>query len=219
MGVAADSLHCRWIDVVGRTQTKLDRVRRQLGLPPQLVPLSLSEYLQPAAVRVAPAWFLITYFTSASTRDVFTRHPVMLWLADYSIVTISPWARQRSVLQASRALRTTRDGLLCSILESAVASHEEVGRQLNDAFFGRHGSEGPFAWHRKERRVARFVQLLDHQTRLLQAVGMQHRAIRQLHEQLNGLLEIARLAERKLRESGICRVCRREAVRGRPRGS
>jgi hypothetical protein len=210
--------YCRWVDVIGRNRTQLEHVRKRLALPLRLVPLSLSEHLHPAAIRVEPTWFLVTYFTSPSHREVFTRHPLFVWLADYSIVTISPWARRRSVLGATRGFNTTCKGLVCRVLEAAVASHEEVGRQLNDAFFGHDRGESPYAWHRKERRVVRFVQLLDHQLQLLHAVAIQNRKMRQVHEQLKGLLEIARYADRKLRESGYCRVCGRDEVLGQRRG-
>ena len=210
--------HCRWVDVIGRNRTQLGRVQRRLALPPRLVPLSLSEHLYPTVFRVRPAWFLVTYFTSPVPREVFARHPLFIWLAAYSIVTISPWARGRSLLRATAGLKTTRDGLVCRVLEAAAASHEEVGRQLNDAFFGHDRGEHPYAWHRKERRLARFIELLDHQCRLLQAVGVQNRRIRQVHEQLQGLLQIARYADCRLRESGYCRVCRRNEFVGQRRG-
>jgi hypothetical protein len=210
---------CRWADVIGRNRTQLERVRTRLALPARLVALSLSEHLHPTAIRVGPTWFVVTYFTSPSRREVFARQPVFLWLADYSIVTISPWARRQSVLRALQALNTTRDGLVCSVLEAAVASHEEVGRQLNDAFFlGHDGGESPDAWHRKERRVAGYGQLLAQQLQLLHAVGIRSRQMRQVHEQLKGLLEIARSADRKLRTSGYCRICKRAAVRGQRGG-
>jgi hypothetical protein len=210
--------HCRWVDVIGRNTTQLERVRTRLALPPRLVSLSLSEHLHPTAIRVRPAWFLVTYFTNPSQRDVFTRLPVVLWLAKYSIVTISPWARQRSVFGAMQGLNTTRDGIVCRVLEAAVASHEEVGRQLNDAFFGPDGADNTYVWHRKERRVMRFVQLLDHQLQLLRTVGIHSREMRQVHQQLKGLLEIFRYADLKLRESGYCRVCRRQDFVGQRRG-
>jgi hypothetical protein len=209
---------CRWVDVIGRTRNQLERVQRRLALPPRLVPLSLSDYLHPTAVAVHPAWFLVTYLTSPSPGEVFVRHPIVLWLAEYAIVTISPWARRRSVLAGTTGLDTTRDGLVCRVLEAAVASHEEVGRHLNDAFFAHDRGDTSAAWHRKERRILRFIDLLDRQLELLQTVGMHGRKIRQVHEQLAGLTEIARYAERKLRESGYCGVCKREAAWGPRKG-
>lgn len=217
-GVDRPPSYCRWVNVIGRNRTQLERLQERLALPPRLVLLSLSEHLHPAVIRVRPAWFLVTYFTNPSHREVFARHPVFLWFAEYSIVTISPWARRRSVLGAHPGLTTTRDGFVHRVLEAAVASHEEVGRQLNDAFFGHDRGESPYAWHRKERRVIRFGQLLDQQLQLLHAVGIQSRKMRQLQQQLMGLLEIARYVDRRLRESGRCRVCTRDEVLGQRRG-
>ena len=209
---------CRWVDVVGRNPAQLERVRRRLAFPPRLVALSLSEYLYPTAVRVEPAWFLITYFTSPVEWSVFTLQPVMLWIGKYTIVTVSPWAGRQSVLNRMRALHTTRDGLICQVLEAAVTSHEEVGQKLNDAFFGREGGDNPHLWHRKELRVIRFVQLLDHQLTLVRAVGIRDQRVRQVREQLHGLLEIARYAARQLRESGYCRICQRTEFLGQRKG-
>lgn len=98
-----------------------------MALPQRLVPLSLSKHLHPAVIRVRPASFLVTNFASPSLRHVFERHPVFLRLADYSIMTISPWAHGHGVLSATHGLNTTRDGLVCRILEAAVASPGEVG--------------------------------------------------------------------------------------------
>jgi hypothetical protein len=209
---------CRWVDVIGRNPAQLERVRKRLALPPRLVSLSLVEHLQPAVIRVRPAWFLVTYFTTPSRRGVFARQPLYLWLADYAIVTISPWAKRRSVLGATGELDQTRDDFICRIVEAAVRSHEEVGRQLNEAFFVRNRGENPHAWHQKERRVARFGQLLDHQLEFVGAVGTRNAKIRRLYEQLAGLVHVAGTAHRKLRESGDCRVCRHEGAIGRRRG-
>jgi hypothetical protein len=159
-----------------------------------------------------------TYFTIPSRRSVFSRHPLYLWLADYAIVTISPWERRRSVLGATGQLDETRDDFLCRVVEAAVASHEEVSRQLNEAFFAEDRGEIASAWHQKERRVARFGQLLDHQLELVRAVGVGNAKMRQVHKQLAGLARIAHYAARKLRESGYCRVCRQDEALGRRRG-
>lgn len=217
-GASGSPAYCRWIDVIGRTPTKLERVRKRLALPPRLVSLSLAEHLQPAVIRVRSAWFLVTYFTTPSRRRVFVRHPLYVWLADYAIVTISPWTQQRVVLGATGELDETRDDFLCRIVEATVSSHEEVGRQLNQAFFAGDRNDNPHAWHRKERQVARFEQLLDHQLEFLGAIGTTRTRMRQVREQLAGLLQIARFANRKLRESGYCQVCRHEGAIGRRRG-
>jgi hypothetical protein len=218
-GTAGEPAFCRWVDVIGRNPAQLERVRKRLSLPPRLVSLSLVEHLQPVVIRVRPAWFLATYFTIPSQRSVFARHPLFLWLADYAIVTVSPWAQQYSVVGATGELDQTRDEFLCRIVEAAVSSHEEVGRQLHEAFFVGNRAENPHAWHRKERRVALFEQLLDHQLEFLRAVGTAHPRIRQVHEQLAGLVQIARFANRKLRESAHCRVCRHDEVIGRRQDS
>jgi len=215
---AGEPAFCRWVDVVGRNPAQLERVRKRLDLPPRLVSLSLAEHMQPAVIRVRPAWFLVTYFTTPSRRGVFARHPLYLWLADYAIVTISPWAQRRSVLGATGELDQTRDDFVCQIVEAAVSSHEEVGRQLHEAFFVGNRGENPHAWHQKERRVALFGQLLDHQLEFLDAVGTRTAKMRRVREQLAGLVQIARFAERKLRESGHCRVCRYDDAIGRRRG-
>jgi hypothetical protein len=201
---------CRWVDVIGRNPAQLERVRKRLALPPRLVSLSLVEHLQPAVIRVQPAWFLVTHFTTPSRRRVFARHPLYLWLADYAIVTISPWAQRRSVLGATGERDQTRDDFLCRIVEAAVTSHAEVGRQLHEAFFVGNRGENPHAWHQKERRVDLFGRLLDHQLEFLGAVGTHTAKMRQLHEQLAGLLQIAGFAHRKLRESRHCPVCRHD---------
>ena len=210
--------HCRWVDIVGRNPAQLERVRRRLAFPRRLVALSLSEYLYPAVLPVEPGWFLITYFTIPAEWSVFALQPVMLWIGQYAIVTVSPWAGRQSVLNGMRTLHTTRDGLICQVLEAAVASHEEVGQKLNEAFFGRGGGSNPHLWHRKELRVVRFVQLLDHQLMLVRAVGMRDQRVRQVREQLQGLLEIARYAARQLRESGYCRICQRTEFLGQRKG-
>ena len=203
--------YCRWIDVVGRNRTKLERVRERLALPQRLVPLTLSEHLYPSAIRVRPAWFLVTYFTSPSPRRVFQRHPVFLWIADYSIVTISPWAHRQGLLGDTHRIHTTRDGLVCRVVEAAVASHGEVGRKLNDALVG-HRGDNHFEWHSKQRRLVRFTELLDQQLEFLLKVGISNRKMRQAHDDLERLIELVRHADRKLRRSGYCRLCRRNEV-------
>lgn len=217
-GMAGEPAFCRWVDVIGRNPAQLERVCKRLALPPRLVSLSLVEHLQPAVIRVRPAWFLVTYFTTPSRRGVFARHPLYLWLSDYALVTISPWAQRRSVLGATEELDQTRDDFLCRIVEAAVSSHEEVGRQLHEAFFVGNRGENPHAWHLKERRVALFAQLLDHQLEFLGAVGTRTAKMRQVREQLAGLVQIAGFALRKLHESGYCRVCRHNDAIGRRRG-
>lgn len=205
--------HCRWVDIVGRNRIQLERVRQRLALPPRLVALSLSEHLRPAIVPVHPARFLVTYFTSPSPRYVFKRSPVFLWLGDDSIVTINAWAHGQGLLGASQGLRTTRDDMVSRVLEAAVASHGEVGWRLNDAFSGPDRDRNHFEWHRKERRLVRFGDLLDRQLQLVHAVRINNRTMRLVHQQLRGLREIARYADRKLRESGYCRVCTRTKIR------
>ena len=215
---AAEPAFCRWVDVIGRNPTQLERVRKRLDLPARLVALTLVEHLQPTVIRIRPAWFLATYFTTASRQRVFTRHPLYLWVADYSIVTISPWARRRSVLGATAELEQTSDDFLCRIVAAAVSSHEEVGGQLHEAFFVGNRGSNEHAWHRKERQVAMFRRLLTHQLEFLAAVGAHNAKLRPVHEQLAGLLRIAGFAHRKLRGSGPCPVCRDDDAVGRRRG-
>lgn len=202
---------CRWVDVVGRNRTQLEWVRQRFALPSRLISLSLSEHLRPTVIRVSAARFVATYFTSASPRHVFERHPVFLWLADDSIVTISPWAHRQGLLGATQGLNTTRDGVVSRVIEAAVASHGEVGWQLNNAFFGDDRGDNHIEWHRKEGRLVAFGELVDQQLQLVRALGINNRPIRQAYQQLRGLREIARYAARKLRDSGYCRVCRRNA--------
>ena len=208
--------HCRWVDVIGRNRAQLERVQTQLALPARLVPLSLAEHLRPAAVRVRPAWFLVTHFTAPSPRGVFTRRPLYVWLGEHAIVTITPWARQ-TVLETTGELEETRDDLLCRVVEAAVSSHEEVSRHLNEAFFAKDRGESPRAWHQKERRITVFGQLLDHQLDLLRAVGGSAK-MRQLRRQLAALAQIAHYADRKLRQSGCCPLCTHHAALGQRRG-
>ncbi len=199
--------HCRWVDVVGRDPAHLERVRRRLALPPHLVALSLAEHLHPTAIPVRHGRFVITYFTTPSRRRVFTRHPLCLWLAPRALVTISPWARRSSLLKATGELDETRDDFLCRILEAAVHSHEEVCRRLDEAFLADDGRLTPYAWHSKERRVTLLTQLFAYQLQLLRAVGLENARVQRVHEQLAGLVEIARYTERKLRQSGRCWIC------------
>src|SRR5262249_2000521 len=140
--------------------------------------------------------------------EVFTRQPLYLWRAPYALVTISPWARGRSVLGATGELDETRDGFLCRVLEAAFQSHEEVGQRLNEAFFAADRGLSPSAWHHKERRVTRFAQLLRHQLDLLRTVGVGNERVRHVYEQLTGLIQIVSYAEEQLRQSGHCEVCR-----------
>jgi hypothetical protein len=149
---------------------------------------------------------------------VFDRHPLFVWLADYAIVTISPWAQQRSVLGATGELDQTRDDFVCRIVEAAVISHEEVGRLLHETFVVRNRCPNPHAWHQKERRVTLFGQLLDHQLELLGAVGTRDAKMRQVREQLAGLAQITGIAHRKLLESRHCPICRHDGAIGRRRG-
>ena len=215
---AGEPAFCRWVDVIGRNPAQLERVRNRLALPPRLVSLSLAEHLQPAVIRVRPAWFLVTYFTTPSRRGVFARHPLHLWLTDYAIVTISPWAQRRSVMGATGDLNQTRDDFLCRIIEAAVSSHEDVGRQLHEAFYVGNRGPNPHAWHQKEGRLVQFGRLLDRQLEFLGAVGTQTVKMKQVRDQLAGLVQIAGFAQRKLRESGYCRVCRLDEAVSRRRG-
>jgi hypothetical protein len=214
---AGEAECCRWVDFIGRNPAQLERVRKRLALPSRLVSLSLVEHLQPAVIRVPPAWFLVTYFTTPSRRRVFGRHPLYVWLADYAIVTISPWAQRRSVLGATGELGETRDDFLCRIVAAAVSSHAEIGRQLHEAFFVGNRGDNPHAWHRKERRVDLFRRLLDQQLEFLGAVGTHSAKMRHVHAQLAGLRQIAGFAHRKLRESRRCPVCRHDGAMDRRR--
>jgi hypothetical protein len=208
---------CRWVDVIGRNPAQLKRVRTRLALPPRLVALSLVDHLQPTVIRVQPAWFLVTYFTTPSRRDIFARHPLCLWLAKHAIVTISPWARRLRVLGATGELDETRDDFLCRIVAEAVNSHEEVGRHISEAFLAPDRGESPHTWHQKERRLVLFGRLLDHQLDFLRAVGLTDAKMRKIYEQLAGLAQIAHYTDRKLRESGYCRLCRHDEAIGRRR--
>jgi hypothetical protein len=138
-------------------------------------------------------------------------------LADYAIVTISPWARHRSALAAPGGREEMRDDFLCRVVEAAVNSHEEVGRHLHEAFAAEDRQERPYAWHYKERRVALFARLLDHQLDVLRAVGVGNEKMRYLHAQLAGLAQVAHHAERRLRQAGDCPLCRPDQVRARRR--
>jgi hypothetical protein len=206
------------VDVVGRDPAHLERVRKRLALPRRLVILSLAEHLHPTVIPVRQGWFLVTYFTTPSRRRVFTRHPLCLWLAPYALVTVNPWARRGSLLKATGELDETRDDFLCRVLEAAVHSHEEVCRRLDQAFFAHDRGLDPYAWHHKERRVTLLARLLAYQLELLRAVGLENTRVQRVHEQLAGLVEIARYAERKLRQSGYCRICSRTDGLGCRRG-
>jgi hypothetical protein len=209
---------CRWVDVVGRNPAQLERVRKRLTLPPRLVTLSLVEHLQSTVIPVRPAWFIVTYFTTLSRRRVFTCQPLYLWLGHYALVTISPWARRRSILGAVGELDETRDDFLCRVLDAAVHSHEDVLQQLNEAFFAHDNGLNPHAWHQKERRLTLFAQLLAHQLDFLCAIGLENAKVRRVHGRLSGLVQIARYADRKLRQSGYCQVCSRNDTIGYRRG-
>lgn len=203
--------YCRWIDIVGRNPAHLAQVQKRLALPPRLAALSRADYLYPTVIPVQEAWFVFTFFTIPSRRGVFARQPLCLWRAPYALVTISPWARGASLLKATGERSETRDDFLCRVLEAAVNSHEEVARRLDEAFFAHDDGLNPYAWHHKERRVALFTRLLTHQLDILCTVGLENARVQRLHEQLAGLVEIARYAERKLRDSGYCQLCSRPA--------
>jgi hypothetical protein len=104
------------------------------------------------------------------------------------------------------------------VAEAAVNSHEEVGRHLHEAFAAEDREAHPYAWHRKERRVALFARMMDHQLGVLRAVGIGNERMRQLHAQLAGLAQVAHQAERRLREAGDCPLCRHDQPRARRRG-
>jgi hypothetical protein len=186
-----------------------------LDLPTRLVTLSLAEFLHPTVIDVRAAWFLATSFTAPSRRTVFTRHPVYLWVAESALVTISPWRHHPSVFGAVGQIDETRDDFICRVVEAVIASHEDVSQQLSEAFFSDNGSEPASIWHQKERRLRHFGRLLDHQLEFVRSVGVENAGMRRVFEQLAGLSQIARYAERRLRESGYCAICGHDEPVGR----
>ncbi|HSP96709.1 MAG TPA: hypothetical protein VL049_05630 [Candidatus Dormibacteraeota bacterium] len=207
-GVRVVDSHCRWIDVVGRNRVQLERVQRRLALPAPLVSLSLAEHLQPSIIKVPSAVFLGTYFTTPSPRNVFERQPLHLWLAERALVTVSPWGRWRDVAGVMGEMGATRDAFIGRLLEAVATSHSDVGRQISEELAGTKRTDDPHRWHRRLCRMGYFVRLLDRQIDFLRRVGVGGARARQALSQLEGVAQLLHGAERQLKVSRRCPVCR-----------
>jgi hypothetical protein len=191
------------IDLTSWRTSDCRRVRRPL-LPQAVIARMRVRYLYPTLVAAPPGQLAATWLTIPSPRRVFTRYPLVIWMTQRTLVLARPrgatFYLEQRLLELQRADPSTALGAL---LEAVAASHSAVVQALNDTFFPTSQRLCAPAWHRKERRLQSFIQLLQHEVDLLQKLHLARVA-----EQVDALLRICLSTAQKVAESQNCPICR-----------